>query len=197
MTPRFDLRAPLIVDADRRKRLTDACEKHLPIWRLRGQASRSRRLPGTINKAADCRVMNKRNDADHGNEPNEEAHSVPIVEEELTVATRQVAKGTVRVEVRAETLQEEVPLTIAEDAIAVTRVPIDRPVDAPPSVRTEGDTTVIPVLEEVIVVQRQLILKEEIHVRRESRRKHVAVPVSRRRQRAIIGRQAHKKPTRT
>jgi stress response protein YsnF len=166
-------------------------------FRFARASSQARRYRGTIHKAADYRGMNKRNAPDHGNGANEEAPSVPVVEEELTVATRQVAKGTVRVEVRTETLQEEVPLTIAEDAVAVTRVPIDRPVDAPPVIRTEGDTTILPILEEVIVVQKQLVLKEEVHVRRESRRKHVRVPVSRRRQRAIIQHPAHKKPTRT
>src|SRR5689334_16099449 len=130
--------------------------------------------------------MTKRNDPDPDNRPKEQPPSVPVIEEELTVAKRQVAKGTVRVEVRTETLQNEVPLTVSKDAVAVSRVPIDRPVDAPPPIRTEGDTTIVPILEEVIVVQKQLVLKEEIHVRRESRSKHVRVPVSRRRQRAII-----------
>jgi stress response protein YsnF len=32
-------------------------------------------------------------------------------------------------------------------------------------VREEGDVTIMPVLEEIIVVERQLILKEEIHIR--------------------------------
>jgi uncharacterized protein (TIGR02271 family) len=138
--------------------------------------------------------MTKRNDTD--NRAKEQPPSVPVIEEEVTVAKRQVAKGTVRVEVRTETLQNEVPLTVSKDAVAVSRVPIDRPVDAPPSIRTEGDTTIVPILEEVIVVQKQLVLKEEIHVRRESRSKHVRVPVSRRRQRAIIQRMPRKKPTR-
>ena len=77
--------------------------------------------------------------------------------------------------------------------MSITRVPIHRPVDAPPPVRTEGDITVIPVLEEVTIIQRQLRLKEEIHLRRESRSKHVAVLVSRRRQRAVIKRQTQQK----
>jgi stress response protein YsnF len=122
--------------------------------------------------------------------------SVPLVEEELTVRTRQVAKGTVRLEVGTETLHEEVPVTVSEDVVSITRVPIDRPIDAPPPVRTEGDTIVVPILEEVILIQRQLRLKEEVHLRQERRSKHLAVPVTRRRQRAVIKRQTHKKQTR-
>ena len=136
--------------------------------------------------------MNKRNRADQ--QTNEESHSVPIIEEELRVGKREVPKGTVRVEVRTERLEEQLPLTICEDTVSVTRVPIDRAIDAPPTVRTEGDIIVVPVVEEVIIVQRQLVLKEEIHLRRESRSKHVEIPITRRRQRALIQRKAHKKP---
>jgi len=37
-------------------------------------------------------------------------------------------------------------------------------VDSPVEVRTEGDTTIYPVLEEVMVVEKRLMLREEIHV---------------------------------
>jgi stress response protein YsnF len=35
-----------------------------------------------------------------------------------------------------------------------------------PTVREEGDTIVIPIVEEVLVVERRLFLKEEVHVGR-------------------------------
>jgi stress response protein YsnF len=50
--------------------------------------------------------------------------------------------------------------------VQVERVPIGRAVAAVPAVREEGDTTILPVVEEVIVVERRLILKEEVHIRR-------------------------------
>ena len=40
-------------------------------------------------------------------------------------------------------------------------MPIGRPVDAVPPVREEGDTTVMSVVEEIVVVEHRLILKEE------------------------------------
>ena len=141
--------------------------------------------------------MKKRNAADSDYHAASGRPAVPLVEEELNVRTRQVAKGSVRVEVTTETLHEEVPVVVSEDLVSITRVPIDRPVDAPPTVRTEGDTMVVPIVDEVIIVQRQLVLKEEIHLRRESRSEKRVVPVARRRQRALIKRRAHKKPART
>jgi stress response protein YsnF len=43
---------------------------------------------------------------------------------------------------------------------------IGRPVDAMPPVRQEGDTTIMSVVEETIVVERHLFLKEEVQIRR-------------------------------
>jgi stress response protein YsnF len=55
-------------------------------------------------------------------------------------------------------------------------------------VRTEGETTIIPVVEEVLVVEKRLVLKEEIHIRRLISKDDVEVPVTVRRQRAVVER---------
>ncbi len=44
-------------------------------------------------------------------------------------------------------------------------MPVGRVVDEAPAARAEGDTTIIPVVEERLVVVKQLFLVEEIHVR--------------------------------
>ena len=49
----------------------------------------------------------------------------------------------------------------------VERVPVDQFVDEAPQVRTEGDVTIIPVLEERYVLEKRLVLVEELHIRRE------------------------------
>jgi stress response protein YsnF len=67
-------------------------------------------------------------------------------------------------------------------------VPIDKVVDAVPTVRTEGDVTIVPVLEEVLVVETKLVLKEEIHIRHRVETENVEVPVVLRRQRAVVER---------
>ena len=41
-----------------------------------------------------------------------------------------------------------------------------QPVDAPPPVRQEGDTTVYSLVEEQLVLTKQLVLREELHVTR-------------------------------
>ena len=50
------------------------------------------------------------------------------------------------------------------EEVEVVRVAVGRQVDAPPPPREEGDTLIIPVLEEVLVVEKRLVLVEELHV---------------------------------
>ena len=72
--------------------------------------------------------------------------------------------------------------------VDVVRVQIDREVDAAPEIRTDGEVTIIPVVEERIVVKRRLVLKEEIHVSRRRSVETVQIPVSLRRQQAVVTR---------
>jgi stress response protein YsnF len=53
-------------------------------------------------------------------------------------------------------------------------VPAGRFIDAVPEIRHEGDVTIIPVVEEVAVVETRLWLREEVHVTR--RRVTVEMP---------------------
>lgn len=90
---------------------------------------------------------------------------IPLASEELSVV-RQPVQKTTRVRVRATESDHVVDEPLADERVEVERVPINRAVDAVPEVRTEGDTTIIPVMREELVVQRRLLLAEEIHLRR-------------------------------
>jgi stress response protein YsnF len=48
--------------------------------------------------------------------------------------------------------------------VQVERVPVNRFVAEPVSVRYEGDTMIIPVMEELTVVEKRLHVKEELRV---------------------------------
>jgi stress response protein YsnF len=51
-----------------------------------------------------------------------------------------------------------------QEEIHIERIPIDRFIDQPAAMRHDGDTLIIPVMEEVPVVVKRLKLKEELHV---------------------------------
>src|SRR5690242_15785232 len=92
--------------------------------------------------------------------------TLPIVEETATIRKREVTTG--RVSIRTETRLEEAlaEASLSREQVEVTRVPVDREIPEPPPIRTEGDVTIIPVLEERLVVEKRLVLVEEIRVRR-------------------------------
>jgi stress response protein YsnF len=113
---------------------------------------------------------------------------VPLAEEEVRISKREVTTGTVQVRTEVDVREEVSETTLNEEVVEVTRVPFDRVVDDVPIVRTEGDLTIVPILEEVAVVVKRLVLKEEVHIRRRRRTKDVAIPVELRRERAVVER---------
>jgi uncharacterized protein (TIGR02271 family) len=113
---------------------------------------------------------------------------VPVFEERAHVEKHEVSKGRIRVRTVAETVQEMAGATLESDELEVTRVAVDRVVTEPPVIRSEGDLTIIPVLEEVLFVEKRLVLKEEVHVRRRTRTETVEIPVEVRKQRAFVER---------
>jgi stress response protein YsnF len=89
----------------------------------------------------------------------------PLHVEDVLVKRRKVERK-VRVHVHTISHDHLVDEALARETIEIERVAIGRPVDAAPPVREEGDVTVISVVEEVLVIERRLILKEELRLRR-------------------------------
>ena len=71
-----------------------------------------------------------------------------------------------RIETSVSTHHEPVDLMLARDDLRVERTAIGRTVDSPTGPRQEGDTYVLPIYEEVVVVEKRLVLKEEVRVTR-------------------------------
>ena len=91
---------------------------------------------------------------------------IPLHTEGLSIDRRPIVRGTIRVDVRTHTREQVVDELLEHERVEIERVPIDRMIETMPDIREEGDTTIIPVVEEVIVTERRLVLKEEIRLRR-------------------------------
>ena len=118
----------------------------------------------------------------------EEYAAIPLVEERLSVGKRSVESGRVRVKVTVEERQETVTEPLARDDVQVERVPRNERLTEMPHVRLEGSTTIIPVVEELLVVEKALVLVEEIHVRRRTETEMVEIPTTLRSERATVER---------
>ena len=86
--------------------------------------------------------------------------------EEVSVSKRRAVSGKVRVKVTSRSRDQVIDEALSHERVVVERVTVNRPVETVPPLRMEGDITVLSVIEEVVVVTRQLILKEEIRMRR-------------------------------
>lgn len=116
----------------------------------------------------------------------DEVH-IPVAHEEVSVDRRQRTVGRVRIDKRVEREEVAVDEQVEFDEVDVERVPVNRVVDELPSVRREGDTLIVPVLEERLV--KQTVLVEEVRVTRRGRSEQISEPVTLRREEVDIERE--------
>ena len=102
---------------------------------------------------------------------------LPVIREEVHVGVRTVDTGSgVRIHKTVSEQTQRIEQALLRDAVEVRRVPVDRIValsDAPVA-RQEGDTFIVPVLEEILVVEKRLRIKEEVHITRTARQEQYA-----------------------
>lgn len=118
----------------------------------------------------------------------EEAPVIPVIEEELVTGTRPVRTGSVTVQKHVEKSRKRVEAPLVRDEVEVRHVPVNRVVRAVPEVRQSGDTIIVPVVEEELVITKRLVLKEEIHLVRRRTKERVSRDVELNRERAVVER---------
>jgi uncharacterized protein (TIGR02271 family) len=121
------------------------------------------------------------------------AATVALVEEQLSVRRERVETGRVRLHVVTDEEVHQLREELRTESLEVERIAIGRELaagEAPPAPREEegGDVLILPVVEEVLVVEKRLLLKEELRIRRRVATDRVDQPVTLRRQRAEIER---------
>lgn len=91
---------------------------------------------------------------------------IPLHEETLEATTHQIERGKVLVHKSVETAPYEQIVTTGRDDVAIARVPVGQIVDREPRARWDGDTLIVPLVEEVLVVEKRLRLREELRITR-------------------------------
>ena len=99
-----------------------------------------------------------------GAAPREPPLVLPVLEEALDVRTRRVETGRVRIHTTVQAREVLVVEPLLREEVIIARVPVNRVVEGPIPVRYEGDTMILSLLEEVLVVETRLLLKEEVHM---------------------------------
>ena len=97
---------------------------------------------------------------------NEPAMVIPVIQEEVIVDKQVIETGKIRISKRISEHKELVDVPLFREEVVVERVPVNLFVEEPPSVRQEGDTMIIPVVREEIIIQKKILLVEELRVRK-------------------------------
>ena len=105
---------------------------------------------------------------------------IPVVQESVNVDATPVVTGGVRVTKRVESNDEVIEQQLRTSHADVKRVKVNRVVDGPQAARREGDTLIIPVVSEVLKIEKQWVVTEEIHItqRQELETVQQTVPVN-------------------
>ena len=119
----------------------------------------------------------------------DDRETVPLVEERAVVRKRKRLTGGVRVRTMVHEGEQVIDETLRAEQVEVKRVPLDdRWVEAPVPVRQEGDTTIVTLHEEVVVVETRLRATEEVHLIRRQALSSTRERVTLRREEAVIER---------
>lgn len=92
------------------------------------------------------------------------SESFGLTAEEAIAHVHEVDRGRVMIDKTVELVPHEARIDVGTDRIEVDRVPVNTEVDVPPEIREEGDTLVVPVVEEVLVVTKRYRVVEEVRV---------------------------------
>lgn len=153
-------------------RLDDGGEMMLPVNDLELQDDGSYCLPFAFGAQTAHHGMPLRHEGAIADDTSRERIVIPVLQEELQVHKRSVETGRgIRVHKTVQEREEAVDMELMRDELDVERVPIGSFVDAAnlPTARQEGDILIVPVFEEVLVVEKRMRLVEEVRI---SKRQH-------------------------
>lgn len=146
--------------------VADGPQIQIPVNLLELQEDGSYRLPFTFDAVGDVDNVQL---------------TIPVIEEQLQVGKRTVDTGAgVRIHKTVAERQHVIDEALFDDELSVERIPRNEiiPDAVMPETRYEGSTLIVPVLEEVLVVQKKLRLKEEVRITRLRRETHAPQTVT-------------------
>lgn len=111
---------------------------------------------------------------------------VPIAGERVRVDKRETELGEVRIHKTVETLEQVLREPLTREDVEIRRVKTSRQIERPEGTRQEGDWLVVPVIEEVLVTQKLLMVTEEIRIRKRTVTEEREIRETVRRERAEV-----------
>lgn len=111
------------------------------------------------------KIQNQKSNQEINTHPNQDkSKTIPVIEEKLNIDIQSVEKSKTHIskQVHEENVTVDIPLI--HENIEIQRVAKNISIDTPPEVRYEGNTMIIPIIKEEVIIQKKLVLVEEVHV---------------------------------
>jgi uncharacterized protein (TIGR02271 family) len=103
----------------------------------------------------------ERSFSEHTSTNSTENPKLTLLAEELAVGKEAVETGRVRVSKQTHTREVAVNEILLRESAEIETIPIGRQIFEMPAVRHEGETIIVPIVEEVIHTERRLMLKKK------------------------------------
>jgi uncharacterized protein (TIGR02271 family) len=100
----------------------------------------------------------------HMKRKNENTASLNVLQEQVDIDKKLIESGKVYIHKKVHETDEEISVPVSHETVTINKVPVNKYVEVAPLVRNEGNTTIIPVIKEVLVIEKKLLLVEEVHV---------------------------------
>ena len=101
---------------------------------------------------------------DINNEMNSKDIKLLVINEEIKVHKKLVDGDTVRITKKTNEFSETIDTSVTTEEVKIEKVAFNKYLDTHPEVRYEGDTIIIPVVKEVVVVEKKILLVEEVRI---------------------------------
>ena len=87
-----------------------------------------------------------------------------VLQEQVNIDKKIVESGKVVIHKKVYKEEKVVEVPVSHEEVEIKKITINKYVTEAPAIRYEGNTTIIPVMEEVAVIEKKLLLVEEVHV---------------------------------
>lgn len=139
------------------------------------------------NKAGNANSKEKSFSNTSGSKHTDDGRTIPVIEEKIITGKEVVETGGYRINKTVQNENAVVEVPLKHESVDIERIPINKYVDtAPPAVRHEGNTMIVPVLKEVVV--KRLVLVEELHITRHTHQEQGKIEVNLRKEKVDIDR---------
>lgn len=92
------------------------------------------------------------------------ASVIPVIQEQARIDKTEVESAKIKVHKKVVEVEKTVDMPLMKEGYDIERVPVNQFIDTHPPIREEGNVIIVPVVREVLVVEKRLELVEELHI---------------------------------